>query len=94
MAPRSTKTDSKTLNYSHGCRSQTATIPQDHVALHSAQIARYIKKNLEKSHAEIFITNLESNGYSVETKNYPSKGVYIVQKEGWEFRISNVALNK
>lgn len=84
----------ESILYATGCSQQTSIIPQDHIALHGAQIARYIKKAMTQSHGEILITNLSDNGYSVESKLHKSHGTYVVEASGWQFRISNFAKAK
>ncbi|MCI0617959.1 ThiF family adenylyltransferase [bacterium] len=88
------KTNFQSVNYAGGCSSQSAVIPQEHVALHGAQIARYIKASFGRDWGEILITNLDKDGYTIESKAHKSSGISLVKNGGWEFRISNFAKNK
>lgn len=70
------------VRYAHSCRDVSATIPQDHVALHAATGSRALRRALSGDGAVITVWQADEEGNVRSVKADPSP-VFVEEKGGW-----------
>jgi len=81
------------IRYGGACREVTTVLAQDVVGTHSGIAARYFRDNIRTSEPSINVWELQKKEISIARHSINVDIVKVVNKNGWEIRISKHAID-
>lgn len=81
------------IRYSNSCRDISSCIPNDYIAIHAATASRVIKATYKETSSKILISQLCSDNFNLETKEYKSTNLINLSINDWNICTDEYFMN-